>query len=41
VAAIARADQPDGTLQPADDQGELLALFGFAGGRIVLIEEYW
>lgn len=31
----------DGKLQPADDQGGLLALFGFDGERIVLIEEYW
>lgn len=31
----------DGTLEPADDQGGLLALFGFDGERIVLIEEYW
>ena len=31
----------NGNLQPADDQGGLLALFGFDGGRIVLIEEYW
>ena len=31
----------DGKLEPADDQGGLLALFGFDGERIVLIEEYW
>jgi hypothetical protein len=31
----------DGTLQPADDQGGLLVLFGFDGDRILLIEEYW
>lgn len=31
----------DGTLEPADDQGGLLALFGFDGERIALIEEYW
>lgn len=31
----------DGSLQPADDQGGLLALFGFDGDRIVLVEEYW
>lgn len=31
----------DGKLEPADDQGGLLVLFGFAGNRIVLIEEYW
>jgi hypothetical protein len=31
----------DGSLQPADDQGGLLALFGFDGDRICLVEEYW
>lgn len=31
----------DGELEPADDQGGLLALFGFEGKQIVLIEEYW
>jgi hypothetical protein len=31
----------NGTLEPADEQGGLLALFGFDGERIVLIEEYW
>lgn len=31
----------DGSLQPADDQGGLLALFGFDGDRISLVEEYW
>lgn len=31
----------DGKLEPADDQGGLLALFGFEGNQIVLIEEYW
>lgn len=31
----------DGKLEPADDQGGLLVLFGFEGDRIVLVEEYW
>jgi hypothetical protein len=31
----------DGKLVPADDQGGLLALFGFEGKKIVLVEEYW
>lgn len=31
----------DGEMEPADDQGGLLALFGFEGEQIVLIEEYW
>ncbi len=31
----------DGELELADDQGGLLALFGFEGEQIVLIEEYW
>lgn len=31
----------DGTLRPADAQGELLVLFEFDGDRIALIEEYW
>lgn len=31
----------DGEREPADDQGGLLALFGFEGNQIVLIEEYW
>ena len=31
----------EGKLEPADEQGGLLALFGFDRDRIVLIEEYW
>ena len=34
------AFQPDGVWKPSDDQ-VLLALFGFAGNKIVLVREYW